>query len=136
MRMRGAGRGNGDAYWVDGGKGWGRGVIGCMRGERQEMAFEGEVWGGTVGRWELIGFSRVVECGECIELKLECDVGNHLMWVKSRYERTVPRIRHLRRLLPCYRRAWRGVFAVDLYDNISGLSENHRRSLLFLIASA
>jgi hypothetical protein len=37
MRMRGAGRGNGDAYWVDGGKGWGRGVIGCMRGERQEM---------------------------------------------------------------------------------------------------
>jgi hypothetical protein len=45
MRMRGAGRGNGDAYWVDGGKGWGRGVIGCMRGERQEMAFEGEVWG-------------------------------------------------------------------------------------------
>jgi len=33
------------------------------------------VWGDTVGRWELIGFSRVVECGECIELSLSVMLG-------------------------------------------------------------
>ena len=42
------------------------------------------------------------------------------MWVKSRYERTVPWIRHLRRLLPCHRRAWRGVFAVDCMTTFLG----------------
>jgi hypothetical protein len=61
----------------------------------------------------LIRFSGVWSVS-ALSQKLECDVvGNHLIWVKSRYESTVPWIRHLRRLLPCYRRAWRGVFAVD-----------------------